>query len=470
ARVTAIVDSGYSATFTAAGDPVVLGWRRNERGWYTRGRDSVIRLAIPASAFPQWSSDASQVAYFEPYARTEQTEHALYAGPIESVHRFALPERVTGAAWLPGDEALLVMTADSLGGSTLLELQLGSGESVVRANALDADPNVSRIAVTADGRRAYIALSTPDAPRPEERHRPNADRDLDIYEIDLATGAKRPVVATPADEAAPAIVNSHLYWTHTAIEMAIVIVPIDGGEPRALAPGGFMPSWRPDGKAVGFAHGGYLAADWVLNWDGAFVEVDSAAQATSAPQPVISGFHEDFQPVWSPNGQWIAYHSHRSTHPVPLYASPGATDDIYLRRVGSSHEIRLTDYGWEVGSPEWSRDGRQLLFTGWLRPDKGEGTGTYAGIVTVDPATGRALNHRKIPLGPIPSAEMASWSPLSDDIAMEGVARPGVHQIWITRPDGSRQRQLVEFAAHTYGGLDWTPDAKSIIYSAIVEG
>ncbi len=468
--VATIVDSARFAVFRSNSEPVVRGWRFAEFGWFTQGRDSVERLPIPPNAFPRWSADGSKVAYFEPDARVGEPEHALFAGPIDAPRKYPLAGRITGLSWLPGDSALLVMAADSLGGSTLWELSVATGLTFVRVPDLDADPGFSPIAVTPDGRRAFLALSSPGALRPEERHRPNADRDLDIYEIDLATGVKRPVVATPAEEGGPAIANGHLYWTHTAIDMSIIVLPIEGGVPSTVAPGGFLPSWRPDGKAIGFAYGGFFAADWVLNWEGGFVELDSAARAASSPQPLITGFHEDFGPIWSPNGKWIAYHSHRSSGPVPLYASPGATDDIYVRRAGSTDEIRLTNYGWEVGSPDWSRDGRQLLFTGWHRPEHAEGRGTYAGIVTIDTIAGRALNHRSIPLGPIPSAEMASWSPGSDLVAIEGAVRPGLHALWIVKPDGSTPRKLIEYASHTYGGLDWTLDGTTIIYSGIVDG
>ncbi|HEV8365611.1 MAG TPA: hypothetical protein VGQ52_19005 [Gemmatimonadaceae bacterium] len=469
--VATIVDSARNATFMPNSEPVVLGWRGGTMGWYAKTGDSVELLSVPANAWPRWSTDGKQVAYAELYARLGDPEHAVFAGPVSSPRRYAVSGRVTGIAWLPGGKALLVNLSDSLGAGTLVELNLASGESVVRARDLDADPALSPIAVSADGRRAFIALSSPDAPRPEQRHRPNADRDADIYELVLETGAKRPVVAMPWEETAPVVANGHLYWTHTAIDMSIVVLPIEGGEPRPIVPGAFLPSWRPDGKAVGFVYGGFVGADWVLNWDGGLVEVDSTTVSpTSAVQGVTMGYHEDFQPVWSPNGKWIAYHSHRSPTPVPLYAWPGATDDIWVRRVGSTEEIRLTDYGWEVGSPEWSPDGRQLLFTGWLRPDKGEGRGTYAAIVTIDPSSGRAVNHRKIPLGPIPSAEMATWSPSGREIAIEGITKPGVHSIWIVRPDGSSARKLVEYPGQTYGGLDWLPDGSALVYSALVDG
>ena len=139
--VATIVDSARNATFMPDGEPVVLGWRAGVFAWHTRGNDSVQRLTIPPNALPRWSSDARQIAYFVPYARVGEPEHGLHAGAIDSARWYPLDGRVTGLAWLPGDRALLVMTADSLGGSTLSELQLASGDAVLRARDLDADPS-----------------------------------------------------------------------------------------------------------------------------------------------------------------------------------------------------------------------------------------------------------------------------------------------------------------------------------------
>jgi len=48
-------------------------------------------------------------------------------------------------------------------------------------------------------------------PDNEARHRPNADRWLNIYEIELATGERRRVVDSPGeDNSDPVIANGNL--------------------------------------------------------------------------------------------------------------------------------------------------------------------------------------------------------------------------------------------------------------------
>src|SRR5213079_1097897 len=131
------------------------------------------------------------------------------------------------------------------------------------------------------------------------------------------------------------------------------------------------------------------------DWDGGAVDVDTGGRPVGPLYPLITGYHEDFQPVWSPRGRWVAYHSHRAKTPVPSYLAPGSSDDIWLRRVGAPardpSEIRLTDFGWEAGPPDWSRDGTRLLFVSW---ERGGAAGvSYPYVVTIDTATGRAVGH-----------------------------------------------------------------------------
>jgi ketosteroid isomerase-like protein len=148
-------------------------------------------------------------------------------------------------------------------------------------------------------------------------------------------------------------------------------------------------------------------------------------------------------------------------------------DDIWIRPVGvaasdTAAEIRLTGGEHEVGPPEWSPDGTRILFTG-SRTESGHHR-SYAGMVTIDTTSGRAVRQESIRLGPIPGAEKVAWSPASDDIAIQAIESSGRHAIWIVRADGTRPRRLVQYRSHTYSGVDWSADGRTIIYAAIVDG
>ncbi len=122
--------------------------------------------------------------------------------------------------------------------------------------------------------------------------------------------------------------------------------PIAGGDPHAVADHGFLPRWKPDGRQIAFTRAYYRLSDYGLDMDGWVVGVDEAGRATSPAKSWIAGFGEDMGPVWSPDGRWVAYHSHRSATAVPLYESPGRTDDEWLmlavgRTRNSSHRLRV---------------------------------------------------------------------------------------------------------------------------------
>ena len=123
------------------------------------------------------------------------------------------------------------------------------------------------------------------------------------------------------EDCCPVIASGDLYWTRSENQADVVVIPMAGGEPRIAAEGGFLPHWSPDGRHVAFTHGTWRVADWALNLDGWVVDLDSQATAVSAPKPFVVGYGEDMSPAWSPDGRWIAYHSHRSADPVPFYSA-----------------------------------------------------------------------------------------------------------------------------------------------------
>ncbi len=289
--------------------------------------------------------------------------------------------------------------------------------------------------------------------------------------MDATSGALRVKVQTPADEFGPVVVDGFLYWTQNSIDHSVALVPTSGGQPRLAVSHAQLPYWSRDGKQLAFTYGDERLADWALNLDAAVVAIDSQGKPVSKPTPIVTGYHEDFTPNWSPDGFWLAYHSHRSATPVPSYGSEGSTDDIYLRRSDApmTEEIRVSDFGWEVGVADWSPDGTQLVFDSWDRA--GTSRASRPWIATLDPETGKVMRMERLALPlAIQSVEWEAWSPAGDEIALTAYVDKDRRALWVIRPDGSNATKLLDYTSSTSGGLDWTPNGKAIVYSALAGG
>jgi dipeptidyl aminopeptidase/acylaminoacyl peptidase len=459
------------ATLGPGGTLAVFGTSAGKPAWYVEERGKPVRLALPPDARSlAWSPDGQQLAFSR-----DGVADSVFAGPVRRPRSYPLAGTVTGLSWLPGGGAFLALSRDARGVSTLVRVEPPSGRTVALARDLDAPTFVSPVPVAPDGRRAYVALASPGPPDPELRHEPRASRHLGIYEVDLATGARRPVVpARPgADAYTPSVAKGHLYWVEAATDASIVVVPMVGGDARVVARGAMVPSWRPDGRQIGFAYGDWRWADLPLNWEGGAVDVDANGRARSAPQPVIVGYHEDFQPVWSPSGEWIAYHSHRTKTSVGSFAGGSEADDIWLRRAGApprdTTETRLTNFGIEANSPDWSRDGTRLVFTSWAK--EGPPGVSFPYVVTIDTIMGRAVRHGRLPLPKeIRNTTWVAYSPVNDDVALESDLGKGRHALWIVASTGAKARKIVEYPLSTFGGVSWTPDGRTLVYTALVGG
>lgn len=355
----------WHAVFHPNGQLVRLGERGTERGWFLPDKDGLRLTPLPQSVSLQWSPDGVHLAF----TLLWQEEKGLFVGTTQEQKQYGLGGRVTGFVWSPDSQAIFALVCDANGVSSLVRLTRESGGVETIARNLDAAPSWSAIAISPDGKRLYVPLASLAVPDNEARHDPEAGRDLDIYEIDLATGARRAVVQTPLDDFWPRVANGYLYWTQNHSQKSVVVVPSSGGRTRLVLEDAQIPSWSPDGRQIAFTYGLPRLADWALNMDAGVLPVDAKARPTGPWKPLVTGYHEDFSPTWSPDGQWIAYHSHRSPTPVPSYGSSGSTDDVYLRRTAAStnQEIRLTDFGWEVGMADWSPDGRKLVFPSSVR-------------------------------------------------------------------------------------------------------
>ena len=187
------VDEVTGVVIRPSGEIAVRGRRGEASGWYERDRSGTLRtIDVAATAVPQWSEDGESVAYQEAVG----AQWMLHLVTRSGRRVMPMTARAKAFGWYPDASALLVMMPESVGLASLHRMNARSGEMRLVARGLDAEVGGTTIAVAADGRRAYVALATDRTPMPEERHDPRADRDLDIYELDLVTGTRRVIAST----------------------------------------------------------------------------------------------------------------------------------------------------------------------------------------------------------------------------------------------------------------------------------
>jgi Tol biopolymer transport system component len=471
-RMRGPLDEVNGGVFDARGRLVRLGRSGAVRGWFLGDAHPLAMLQIPPDALPAWSANGSKLAYV-----SASVADRLVVREDSTNRVYPFSSAVTGLAWAPRGENLYLVVRDERGLSSIVLFSPATGSRRVIVERLDAVPASSPIAISPDERYAYIGLASAGAPAPEVRHRPNEKRNVHLYAVDLRTGSIERMASpqTDGEDIAPVVVGNSLYWMHSQYRMSIVTLPATGGAAANVVSNGMLPLWSGDGRQIaltyGMNDGGSRGADSPLNLDAAVIQVDAGGRATSQPTPIVTGYHEDFTPAWSPYGNWIAYHSHRPTEPVFLYADPRSRDAMYIRRpwLPMDREIQLTDYGWEVGWADWASDGTRLMFSSWIK-GKPPGT-TDLWVLTIDTAKGTALKHEKVALpDDIMNIRSTAWSPRGDRIAIHNAPPGKPHAIWIVNSDGSNAQKRVEFPFLTYGGVDWSPDGTQLVYTSIANG
>lgn len=156
-------------------------------------------------------------------------------------------------------------------------------------------------------------------------------------------------------EAEP-INTSHLFLMNT-----------DGTEQTLLARGG-SPTWSPDGKKIAFhssASGtglptkpfpGAVTIDsdlFVMNVNDVLKKAALPKNITNSPEAI------DEDPDWSPNGSKIVFTSHL----VADDKLDSATAEIYvIKPDGKGKRERLTNNAEEERAPQWSPDGKRILY------------------------------------------------------------------------------------------------------------
>ena len=172
--------------------------------------------------------------------------------------------------------------------------------------------------------------------------------------------------------------------------------------------------------------------------------------ATGGTARRLTDVYEDArQPVWSPDGRWIAFFSFRD----------GGYDLWAISHDGSERK-RLTWGPFDDREPVWSHDGTRLAFSS----DRGNPLGSDYNIWTLDIATGELRQ-----LTTDPSEEyMPSWSPDDREIAFASTRDSGQH-VWAVSTTTRAQRALVTIRGGRIDAPSWGPGGE-VLYHVTAPG
>ena len=390
---------------------------------------------------PAWSADGRFLAAIV-NARDGQELWTIAAdGASATATRAA--SRIAFPAWTQDGRVACVATDN---GHAAVTIPCG-GAPLITKPAVDV---YGPIAFTPGARTVYAAGA-------------NDSGTVDLWALGLDDRRARRITSFSRDTYAPtAARDGSVLFKVQSYRTVVARVPAAGGVARAAA--AFQsetPSWDPTSHFLGVTFGTWRrvvddAKYPDIAQDAGIIAVGDAAPAAKVTRVVHASPSEDQSLCWSPNGRWIAFHSHKDQ-----------SDDIWLRPADGDAEPRRISFlgrGAEVGWPRWSPDGRALLFTGTDRTAHR----VVAYVVGVNEENGESAGQpTMIAINTAADVHHAEWLPDNRRIAVVMKEAPGRQVLGITSRDGGDVQVVHRFASeHDTAGLGISPDGRELAFIA----
>lgn len=329
-------------------------------------------------------------------------------------------------------------------------------------NNLDGPGSFTRMFLSNDGKSLLLSLNSDGPPDLVAIQAPRAGRHSKIYAYNSETGKLKLLAKKDGQDLVLASMSDgRAVVLSFKTEMGLGIRAIKNGKVQKIFSDVplFLPYWSPDDKDLSATYGEWRLADFALAWDAGLVKAEAAKKAIV--QPLISGHHEDFSAKWSPDGKWMAFHSHRSPAPVFHYGGKGNTDDYWIRSVDpGSREFRLSRFPEasenESGYLDWSPDGKQILGH------------TLKKVWILDLQLGRepSASQKVVPVADLADVQGVAWSPRSqNEIAFSDFDHRR-QRVWLHSLKDNSSKVIHENAGHVAGqGLSFSSDGRFLYFS-----
>jgi TolB protein len=217
------------------------------------------------------------------------------------------------------------------------------------------------------------------------------------------------------------------------------------------------PVWSPDGDSIAFtSYSDGFAEIFIMNSDG--TQVRQVTDAGYDMEFVLARF-----PVWSPDGDSIAFVGFRE-HDGSGFA------EIFVMNADGTEVRQLTDNDYDDEYPVWSPDGDSIAFhsdrrSEWVEDVDGDETGVVDIFVMNADGT---QEHQLTDNDDWVMARFPVWSPDGDSIVFHSYS-DGDAEIFVMNADGTQVRQLTD-----NDNVDelpvWSPDGDSIAFTSDRDG
>lgn len=342
--------------------------------------------------------------------------------------------RPSWPAWLPSGDIACVATVD---GRARLAAPCGEPPLVLTPDIEVVGP----VAFSPDGAQAWFAS-------------PNDRGMVDLWQMDRHTRQAQRLTAFSRDTYAPTVARDGTLVFRTQSYRTHVAELRDGQTRQLTTFQAETPWWHPTRPLLSITYGTWRRVVDDANYPDIAQEIgviDADRGLVDAPLEVIADSDsEDQAMAWSPNGRWIALHSHREL-----------SDDVWLRPVdGGAPDRRITRLGRgaEVGWPRWSPDGRVVLLDGANAQGR-----SVAYTIGVDQETGEVTTPLTEVATPGFAGDImhAEWMP--DGRRLAAVARegPGRHALIVWPAAGGAVTLVHRLASeHDFPGMTVSPDGQ----------